>query len=245
MTVQLNNIINTTTGERLYNVNMAATLLTSMVPLAIYFVSGSLVRARHCLRRSQGLGSAMSSHVSIRNLKIQLGSNTVIEALDLEVEPGEFIVLLGPSGCGKSTLLHTIAGLIDVADGSIEIGGQDMTWADPKDRGIALVFQSYALYPTMNVERNLSFGLRINGYAQGRDRGASRARPKCCNWSRCSSAGRRSCRAASVSAWRSAARSCARPRCSCSTNRCRISTQNCAPNCGASSSNCTSAWAPR
>jgi multiple sugar transport system ATP-binding protein len=103
------------------------------------------------------------SNVSIRNLKIQLGANTVIEALDLEVEPGEFIVLLGPSGCGKSTLLHTIAGLIDVADGSIEIGGQDMTWADPKDRGIALVFQSYALYPTMNVERNLSFGLRING----------------------------------------------------------------------------------
>jgi len=103
------------------------------------------------------------SNVSIRNLKIQLGANTIIEALDLEVEPGEFIVLLGPSGCGKSTLLHTIAGLIDVADGTIAIGGQDMTWADPKDRGIALVFQSYALYPTMNVERNLSFGLRING----------------------------------------------------------------------------------
>jgi multiple sugar transport system ATP-binding protein len=79
------------------------------------------------------------------------------------VEPGEFLVLLGPSGCGKSTLLHSIAGLIDVSGGSIEIGGQDMTWADPKDRGIALVFQSYALYPTMNVERNLSFGLRIAG----------------------------------------------------------------------------------
>ncbi|CAG4887460.1 ABC transporter ATP-binding protein [Paraburkholderia saeva] len=103
------------------------------------------------------------SNVSIRNLKIQLGANTVIEALDLEVEPGEFLVLLGPSGCGKSTLLHSIAGLIDVTDGNIEIGGQDMTWADPKDRRIALVFQSYALYPTMNVERNLSFALRING----------------------------------------------------------------------------------
>ena len=103
------------------------------------------------------------SNVSIRNLRIQLGANTVIEALDLEVEPGEFLVLLGPSGCGKSTLLHSIAGLIDVSDGSIEIGGQDMTWADPKDRRIALVFQSYALYPTMNVERNLSFALRING----------------------------------------------------------------------------------
>jgi multiple sugar transport system ATP-binding protein len=107
------------------------------------------------------------SNVSIRNLKIQLGANTVIEALDLDVEPGEFLVLLGPSGCGKSTLLHSIAGLIDVTDGSIEIGGQDMTWADPKDRRIALVFQSYALYPTMNVERNLSFALRINGTPKG------------------------------------------------------------------------------
>ncbi len=72
-------------------------------------------------------------------------------------------MLLGPSGCGKSTLLHSIAGLIDVTDGSIEIAGVDMTWADPKDRRIALVFQSYALYPTMSVERNLSFALRING----------------------------------------------------------------------------------
>ncbi|HXZ06707.1 MAG TPA: ABC transporter ATP-binding protein [Paraburkholderia sp.] len=103
------------------------------------------------------------SNVSIRNLRIQLGANTIIEALDLDVEPGEFLVLLGPSGCGKSTLLHSIAGLIDVSGGSIDIGGQDMTWADPKDRRIALVFQSYALYPTMNVERNLSFALRING----------------------------------------------------------------------------------
>jgi multiple sugar transport system ATP-binding protein len=116
------------------------------------------------------------SNVSIRNLTIQLGANTVIEALDLEVEPGEFLVLLGPSGCGKSTLLHSVAGLIDVTDGRIEIGGQDMTWADPKDRRIALVFQSYALYPTMNVERNLSFALRINGTPKAEiDRRVSRA----------------------------------------------------------------------
>src|SRR5450830_754734 len=103
------------------------------------------------------------SNVSIRNLQIQLGANKVIESLDLEVGAGEFIVLLGPSGCGKSTLLHSIAGLNDASGGSIEIGGRDMTYADPKDRGIALVFQSYALYPTMNVEKNMSFGLRIAG----------------------------------------------------------------------------------
>ncbi|WUR15804.1 ABC transporter ATP-binding protein [[Empedobacter] haloabium] len=103
------------------------------------------------------------ANVSIRNLGIELGANRVISALDLDVRAGEFVVLLGPSGCGKSTLLHSIAGLNDAAAGSIEIGGRDMTYADPKDRGIALVFQSYALYPTMNVEKNLSFGLRIAG----------------------------------------------------------------------------------
>jgi multiple sugar transport system ATP-binding protein len=111
-------------------------------------------------------GAAALTHpanVAIRDLTIRLGSNTVIENLDLDVLAGEFVVLLGPSGCGKSTLLHSIAGLIDVTDGSIEIAGEDMTWADPKDRRIALVFQSYALYPTMSVERNLSFALRING----------------------------------------------------------------------------------
>jgi multiple sugar transport system ATP-binding protein len=108
-------------------------------------------------------GLTNPANVAVRNLTIRLGSNTVIENLDLDVRAGEFVVLLGPSGCGKSTLLHSIAGLIDVSDGSIEIAGEDMTWADPKDRRIALVFQSYALYPTMSVERNLSFALRING----------------------------------------------------------------------------------
>ncbi|VVD32348.1 MULTISPECIES: ABC transporter ATP-binding protein [Paraburkholderia] len=106
---------------------------------------------------------ANPANVAVRNLTIRLGANTVIENLDLDVRAGEFVVLLGPSGCGKSTLLHSIAGLIDVTGGSIEIAGEDMTWADPKDRRIALVFQSYALYPTMSVERNLSFALRING----------------------------------------------------------------------------------
>ncbi len=103
------------------------------------------------------------SSVNIRNLSIRFGDNEVIAGLNLDVVEGEFLVLLGPSGCGKSTLLHSIAGLIDAAGGSIEIGGQDMTWADPTDRNIGMVFQSYALYPTMTVERNMSFGLRING----------------------------------------------------------------------------------
>jgi multiple sugar transport system ATP-binding protein len=103
------------------------------------------------------------SSVSIQGLDIVLGKTPIIEGLDLDIDVGEFVVLLGPSGCGKSTLLHSIAGLIDVTDGRVEIAGVDVTWADPKDRGIGMVFQSYALYPTMTVERNLSFGLRISG----------------------------------------------------------------------------------
>ena len=103
------------------------------------------------------------SNVSLQELSICYGKTPILSNLDLEIKEGEFVVLLGPSGCGKSTLLHGIAGLIDVTGGRISIAGQDVTWADPKDRGIGMVFQSYALYPTMTVERNLSFGLRISG----------------------------------------------------------------------------------
>jgi multiple sugar transport system ATP-binding protein len=89
------------------------------------------------------------------------GKLQVLQDIDLDVEAGEFTVLLGPSGCGKTTLLNTIAGLEVPDSGSVIIGGRDVTNADPSARGIAMVFQSYALYPTMNVRRNLSFGLRV------------------------------------------------------------------------------------
>lgn len=105
----------------------------------------------------------MQHSVSIRDLSLSFGSVKVLETLNLDIEQGEFIVLLGPSGCGKSTLLNCIAGLLDVTDGQIFIGGKNVTWEQPKDRGIGMVFQSYALYPQMTVERNLSFGLRVAG----------------------------------------------------------------------------------
>ena len=103
------------------------------------------------------------SNVTLRKLCITRGDNQILRDLDLQIEPGEFLVLLGPSGCGKSTLLHSIAGLIDLSSGAIEIGGRDMSHADPSERGIGMVFQSYALYPTMSVEKNMSFGLKIAG----------------------------------------------------------------------------------
>src|ERR1700740_1284083 len=101
------------------------------------------------------------ANVSIRELAIDFGSVNVLKSLNLEVNSGEFIVLLGPSGCGKSTLLNAIAGLTDISDGQIWIGDKNVTWEEPKDRGIGMVFQSYALYPRMTVEQNLSFGLRM------------------------------------------------------------------------------------
>jgi multiple sugar transport system ATP-binding protein len=87
------------------------------------------------------------------------GRVTVLKNLDLTIEDGEFLVLLGPSGCGKTTLLNLLAGLLDVTAGRITIGNRDVTDLDPKDRGLAMVFQSYALYPTKTVYGNLKFGL--------------------------------------------------------------------------------------
>src|SRR5690606_38130751 len=103
----------------------------------------------------------MQHSVSIKDLSLNFGHVKVLESLNLEINQGEFLVLLGPSGCGKSTLLNCIAGLLDVSDGQIFIGGKNVTWEEPKDRGVGMVFQSYALYPQMTVERNLSFGLRV------------------------------------------------------------------------------------
>jgi multiple sugar transport system ATP-binding protein len=101
--------------------------------------------------------------ILVRDLTLSYGAITVLDRMNLEVEEGEFIVLLGPSGCGKSTLLNCIAGLIEITDGQIFIGGKNVTWEEPKDRGIGMVFQSYALYPQMSVRGNLSFGLKNAG----------------------------------------------------------------------------------
>ncbi|QBX35941.1 ABC transporter ATP-binding protein [Paracoccus liaowanqingii] len=99
--------------------------------------------------------------VSIRNLGIRYGQQVVMEDLNLDIRDGEFLVLLGPSGCGKSTLMNAVGGLTDASAGSIHFDEKDVTWLDPKDRGIGMVFQSYALYPTMSVRKNMSYGLRM------------------------------------------------------------------------------------
>ncbi len=101
--------------------------------------------------------------VSVRGVSLSFGAVTVLKSFDIDIGDGEFIVLLGASGCGKSTLLNCIAGLLEPSTGQIFINGKNVTWEEPKDRGIGMVFQSYALYPQMTVEKNLSFGLRVAG----------------------------------------------------------------------------------
>ncbi len=101
------------------------------------------------------------SDIKIDNVSKSFGSVEVIPGLSLELEGGSFTVLLGPSGCGKSTLLRMIAGLEEVTAGSISIGGVDVTDFEPSERGIAMVFQSYALYPHMSVYNHMAYGLKI------------------------------------------------------------------------------------
>jgi len=103
---------------------------------------------------------ATQHSVEIKNLDLSFGAVQVLKNLELNIHEGEFLVLLGSSGCGKSTLLNCIAGLLDVTGGQIWIKGKNVTWAEPSDRGIGMVFQSYALYPQMTVEGNMSFGLK-------------------------------------------------------------------------------------
>jgi multiple sugar transport system ATP-binding protein len=105
----------------------------------------------------------MDYSIQVKNLTLNFGNVSVLKSLDLNVKEGEFIVLLGSSGCGKSTLLNCIAGLLDITDGQIFIKGKNVTWSEPSQRGIGMVFQSYALYPQMSVRGNLSFGLKNAG----------------------------------------------------------------------------------
>jgi len=103
----------------------------------------------------------MNNSVEVKKLSFNYGKVEILKNLDLEIKDGEFMVLLGPSGCGKTTLLNCIAGLLDLTEGQIWIENDNVTWKEPKDRHIGMVFQSYALYPSMSVEKNLSFGLRM------------------------------------------------------------------------------------
>jgi multiple sugar transport system ATP-binding protein len=141
--------------------------------------------------------------IELKGVTKRFGEAEVIPPLDLSIAQGEFVVFVGPSGCGKSTLLRLIAGLEDTSAGRIEIDGVDATGLEPAKRGLAMVFQSYALYPHMSVRKNIAFPLKMAGLP------------------------RASCRAGNGSGWRLAAPLSEAPRPSCSTSLCRTSMRRC------------------
>ncbi|MGF1475489.1 MAG: ABC transporter ATP-binding protein [Geminicoccaceae bacterium] len=101
--------------------------------------------------------------IKLQGVRKDYGVQTVVKDLDLAVEDKEFLVLLGPSGCGKTTTMRMVAGLVEPSAGTIEIGGRTMAEVEPRDRDVAMVFQSYALYPNMTVYENIRFPLRMRG----------------------------------------------------------------------------------
>ncbi len=104
------------------------------------------------------------SGLIMKNIVKRYGDVQVMHGVDLEIEDGEFCVFVGPSGCGKSTLLRMVAGLEETTEGTMHIGDRDVTKMDPAERGVAMVFQTYALYPHMTVKENMGFGLKMNGH---------------------------------------------------------------------------------
>ena len=103
------------------------------------------------------------AEISIRNVAKTFGKTTIMEGVNLDIQNGEFVVILGPSGCGKSTLLRLIAGLEEITGGEISIGGQVVNTLEPRERGCAMVFQNYALYPHMTVAENIGYALKVAG----------------------------------------------------------------------------------
>ncbi|MBP1772948.1 MAG: malK [Holophagaceae bacterium] len=106
------------------------------------------------------------ANLQFQALRKSFGDSEILHGIDLEIQDGEFIVFVGPSGCGKSTLLRCIAGLEEITSGELSIGGQKVNDVPPSKRGIAMVFQSYALYPHMTVAENMAFGLKLAGHSK-------------------------------------------------------------------------------
>ena len=162
----------------------------------------------------QPLPGGVMAEIRLESLHKRFGDFIAVRDTNLTVADGEFFVLLGPSGCGKTTTLRMIAGLEIPTSGRILLDGEDVTPRARRERDIAFVFQLFALYPHMNVRKNLAFPLQEPGRAAGRDQraGSTRSRGSCASRTSARSAGLRASPAATASAWRSAAPSSAAPR---------------------------------
>jgi ABC-type sugar transport system ATPase subunit len=129
----------------------------------------SISEATHDVPRARSVDTPIAAEpqrpirCAARGIKKSFGAQPILRGVDLEIAEGAFAVLVGPSGCGKSTLLRLVAGLEQADEGVIELAGRDVTRLPPRDRDIAMVFQSYALYPHLSVRENLAFGLKLRG----------------------------------------------------------------------------------
>ena len=170
--------------------------------------SGRRLRRR---RRQRLITETAAMDVSLERINKSFGAVQVLKDIDLVFPSRKFVTLLGPSGCGKTTLLRMIAGLEPVTSGVIRFGDRVVNELAPRDRNIAMVFQSYALYPQMTVRRNLGYGLRVRRRPKPRSTRRWSASPASWRSAICSTASRRSSPAASASAWRWAAPWCASP----------------------------------
>jgi multiple sugar transport system ATP-binding protein len=177
--------------------------------------------------------------LSIRAVRKAFGRNEVLKSIDLEVASGEFVILVGPSGCGKSTLLNMIAGLDVPTSGRIFIDGRDVTDLPSKDRDIAMVFQNYALYPSMNVAQNMAFALEMRKMPKAQREATVQRVAKVLQIDHLLqrkpaqlSGGQRQ----RVAMGRGLGRGPATPSCFSSTSRCPTSTPSCAWRCGPRSS---------
>ena len=179
------------------------------------------------------------AEVVLKDINKAYGDTKVIKGVDLHIEDKEFCIFVGPSGCGKSTLLRMIAGLEEITSGDLHIGGTLVNDKSPADRGISMVFQTYALYPHMSVRENMGFSLKLAKVPGKRSSARSTMRRVSSSSSRCWTASRRHCPVASASGWPSAGQSFATPRCSCSTSRCRTWMPRCACKCALKSLACT------
>jgi ABC-type sugar transport system ATPase subunit len=173
------------------------------------------------------------------------GDVEVIPPLDLTIQDGEFTVFVGPSGCGKSTLLRLIAGLEDVSSGSIQIDGKAATDMAPSKRGLAMVFQSYALYPHMSVRKNIAFPLRMAKMDPAEIAKKVEGAAAVLNLTDYLSVVRANYQAVNVSGLLLAARSFASLRRSCLTSRCRTSMRPCVLACAWKYPSCTPSLPPQ
>ncbi len=171
------------------------------------------------------------SNIRLRNVTKRFGSTVTLHRVNLDIEDGEFAVFVGPSGCGKSTLLRMIAGLEEVSEGEVLIGDEVMNDVVPARRGVAMVFQSYALYPHMTVAENMGYGLKVNKVPKTEIRRRWKWWLKRCSSRTCWIVNRSSSLAASGSAWPLAGRSCVIPGYLCSMSRSLTLMRSCASIC--------------